>query len=52
MFGFLNSLSDQRLQDAGGAAGDLARSGHEGGRIIAEVAGQAIADEAVRWWWS
>lgn len=48
----LSSLSDQRLLDAGGAADDLARDGNEGARVIAEVAGQAIADETVRRWWS
>ncbi len=50
---FLSSLSNQELQDAGGAADDLARTGHEGGKIIAEVAGDAIAEEttARKGWW-
>jgi len=42
---FLSSLSDQRLLDAAGAADDLARNGSEGGRLIAEVVGDAVADE-------
>ncbi len=42
---FLSSLSDQRLLDAGGAADDLARDGHEGGRVVAEVVGQAVTDD-------
>jgi hypothetical protein len=47
---FLDSLSDQRLLDAAGVADDLARDGHEGARVIAEVAGQAVTDEiAARW---
>lgn len=42
---FLSSLGDQRLLDAAGAADDLARNGNEGGRVVAEVVGQAITDE-------
>ncbi len=42
---FLSSLTDQRLLDAAGAADDLARSGHEGGRVVAEVVGQAVTNE-------
>jgi hypothetical protein len=42
---FLSSLSDQRLLDAAGAADDLARDGHEGGRVVAEVVGQAVTGE-------
>ncbi len=48
----LSSLSDQRLLDAAGAADDLARNGNEGGRIVAEVVGQAVTDETVSRWWS
>ena len=42
---FISSLSDQRLLDAGGAADDLARDGHEGGRVVGLVVGQAVTDE-------
>lgn len=44
----LSLLSDQRLQDAGGAADALASAGHEGAAIIAGVAGDAVADELDR----
>jgi len=50
----LSSWETQRLQDAADAADAIASTGHEGGRIVAEVAGDAIAEELNerKGWWS
>jgi len=51
---FLSGWGTQRLQDAADAADAIASTGHEGGKIVAEVAGDAIADEldVRKGWWS